>query len=139
MDEAGMTSGRPQPAMEEHALPFWDAARDRRLVLARCDTCGEFSFPPEISCGGCGSPERSWVEATGAATLWSWTVCHPPMLPWFAERGPWVVAVVELDEGPRMVTTLRGVATQDLEIGLALRADFEDVGDDTTLVVFGAV
>lgn len=136
MDEAGMTPERPLPAVEPHSRPFWEGLRDRRLLLAQCDTCGALSYPPELSCASCGSSRRTWVEASGRGSLWTWTVCHPPMLPWFAQHGTWLVAVVELEEGPRMVTTLRDVAEEDVRIGLELVADFEDIEEDTTLVVF---
>jgi uncharacterized OB-fold protein len=136
MDEVGMIPQRPLPSVDEHARPFWEAARARTLLLAKCDDCGAFSYPPELSCASCGSSQRSWVEASGRASLWSWTVCHPPMLPWFARDGTWLVSVVELEEGPRMVTTLREVAEEDVQIGLELVADFEDIDDDITLVVF---
>jgi uncharacterized OB-fold protein len=63
-------------------------------------------------------------------------VAHPPLLPYFQGRAPWPIAVVELEEGPRIVTNIAGVEPEAYEIGMALKADFEDVGGDVTLVVF---
>lgn len=142
MDEPGMTPERPLPAVEEHTRPFWEAALQHRLLLARCDECSELSHPPELSCAACGSDRRSWVEASGRGDLWSWTVCHPPLLPWFAQHGTWLVGVVELEEGPRMIARIKNVAHEDLVIGMRMQVDFEDLDSggeaagDVALVAF---
>jgi uncharacterized OB-fold protein len=73
---------------------------------------------------------------SGRAALWSWTVGHPPLLPFFAARAPWPVVIVQLAEGPRMVSTLVDVRVEQYETGMPLVADFEDVSDDVTLVAF---
>ena len=78
----------------------------------------------------------TWTPVSGRATLYSWTVAHPPLLPFFAERSPWPVVAVQLEEGPRMVTNLIDVAPEHYEAGLPLLVDFEDVDDEVTLVVF---
>ncbi len=130
-----MIDERPLPAVEANTQPFWDAVEHHRLVLARCEGCGALSHPPDLSCSQCGSTDRSWVEASGRGTLWSWTICHPPMLPWFAQHGTWLVAVVELEEGPRMVANLRDVEVEDLAFDLPLQATFVKHGD-VTLVAF---
>jgi len=136
MDHPGMVAERPLPAMEPWARPFWEAARERRLVLPRCQACSLLQFPPELGCRGCGATEYDWIPATGRATLYTWTICHPPLLPYFAERAPWAVAAVELEEGVRMVSRLVDVPAEHYEIGMPLVADFEPIDDERTLVVF---
>ena len=136
MDEPGMVAERPLPKITPLTEPFWSAAKARRLLVQRCEACGAHQFPPERGCPACGSPRMAWVEASGRASLYSWTIAYPPLLPYFAERAPWPIAVVELEEGPRMVTNLVGVPLDDYRVGLPLRAAFEDVDDETTLVVF---
>jgi uncharacterized OB-fold protein len=131
-----MIAGHPLPEITPLTEPFWSAAKARRLVVQRCDECGALRFPPEPGCYECGSLRSSWVPVSGRATLWSWTLCHPPLLPYFQERAPWPVAVVQLEEGPRMVTNLAGVPVEEYEIGMPLIADFEDVDGEITLVVF---
>ncbi len=131
-----MIADRPLPEITPLTEPFWSAAKARRLVVQRCDDCGALRFPAEPGCYACGSLRSSWVPVSGRATLWSWTACYPPLLPYFAERAPWPVAVVQLGEGPRMVTNVVGVPVEEYEIGMPLVADFEDVTDDVTLVVF---
>jgi hypothetical protein len=135
-DEPGMVAERPLPEITPLTEPFWSAAKEQRLVVQRCDDCATLRFPPEAGCFRCGSLLASWVDVSGRATLWSWTVCYPPLLPFFAERAPWPVAVVQLEEGPRMVTSLVGVSPEEYAFGLPLKAEFEDVADAVTLVVF---
>lgn len=77
-----------------------------------------------------------WTQASGRGRLYSWTVCHPPLLPYFAERAPWVVAAVQLDEGPRMVARLAGIAPERFTFDMPLMADFEPVAPDLALVIF---
>ena len=92
-----MTAEATRPLPEETAItaPFWQAARERRLVIQRCGKCGRFRWPPEIACYECGSLEYEWAPVSGRATLYTWTVAHPPLLTYFQQRSPWPVAVVE--------------------------------------------
>lgn len=134
-----MVPGRPLPEVTALTAPFWEAARERRLVVQRCSDCGAYRFPPERGCYACASRAYVWVPVSGRATLYSWTVAYPPLLPYFAARAPWPVAVVELAEGPRLVTNLVGVPVEAYRVGLPLVVDFEDVAEDVTLVVFRPV
>ena len=136
MSDSGMIAQRPLPESTELTEPFWSALKERRLVVQCCEECGALRFPPEPACYRCGSLRATWTPLSGRATLWSWTVAYPPLLPYFAERAPWPVAVVQLEEGPRMVTNLIDVPVADYQIGMPLVADFEDVDGEVTVVVF---
>ncbi len=131
-----MVAQRPLPEITPLTEPFWSAARERRLVVQRCDGCVAYRFPPEFACVYCGSMRSTWTPVSGRATLWSWTVGYPPLLPYFAGRAPWPVAIAQLEEGPRMVTNLVDVPVEEYAIGMALEVDFETVDDQVTLVVF---
>ncbi len=131
-----MIASRPLPEITDLTEPFWAAAKARRLEIQRCDDCETFRFPPEYGCAACGSMKATWTEVSGRAELYTWTEAHPPLLPYFMQRAPWPLAVVQLEEGPRMATNLVDDASEDYQIGMALRADFEDISDDVTLVVF---
>ncbi len=131
-----MMAQRPLPEVSALTEPFWSALRERKLVIQRCPSCQTLRFPPEVGCFECGSTESAWAEMSGRATLWSWTVGHPPLLPFFTERAPWPVAVVQLEEGPRLVTNIVDVPVDQYEFGLPLVADYEDVEGDVTLIVF---
>lgn len=134
--EQTMTGARPLPEMSALSEPFWAAARERRLVIQRCLACQAYRFPPEIACSQCGSEDYEWAPVSGRATLYTWTVAYPPLLPFFGERAPWPIAVVQLAEGPRLVTNIVGVLPEEYEIGMPLKVGFEDVDGDVTLVVF---
>ena len=131
-----MTETRPLPEQSGFSGAYWAAARERRLVIQRCPDCQTYRFPPEIACFRCGSMEYEWAPVSGRATLYTWTVAHPPLLPFFRERAPWPIAVVELEEGPRLVSNIVALSVHEYEIGMPLQADFEDVEGDVTLVVF---
>ncbi len=126
---------RPLPEATELTAPFWQALRERRLVVQRCNECHQYRFPPEPGCFGCGSLTATWTPVSGRATLYSWTVTHPPLLPYFRARSPWPVVAVELEEGPRMISNLVGIPMEEYAIGMALQADFEDVDGDVTLLI----
>lgn len=131
-----MVAERPLPLVTPLTEPFWTAARERRLVLQRCLQCGKFRFPPEIGCFYCGSLAAEWTPVSGRATLYSWTIAHPPLLPYFQQRAPWPVVAVSLEEGPRMVSNIIDIPPEEYQFGLPLEADFQDVAPDVTLVVF---
>jgi uncharacterized protein len=131
-----MTAARPLPEETPLTAPFWQAARERRLVIQRCTSCGRLRWPPEAACYDCGSLDHEWADMKGRATLYTWTIAHPPLLPYFQQRAPWPIAIVQLEEGPRLVTNLTGIESDQFEIGMELEAAFADIGDNVKLVVF---
>ncbi len=135
-DQPGMIAERPMPEVTPLTEPFWSAAKSHRLVVQRCDDCAAYQFPPEVACTACGSAKTEWAPASGRASLYTWTVAHPPLLPYFQERAPWPVAVVQLEEGPRMVTSLVDVPVEDYRMGMPVEVAFEDIDEEITLVVF---
>jgi hypothetical protein len=85
---------------------FWDAVADRRLVVPRCAACGKWIWQPRPVCPRCHAPGPGWVEASGRGRVASWTVLHPPVLPVWTDKLPFVVLLVELEEGVRMLGQL---------------------------------
>jgi len=124
------------PAPDPETQPFWDAAREGRLLVKRCADCGEAHFYPRPFCPYCWSKRVEWEDASGRATLYTWSVVRSNDLPPFHERVPYVAAVVDLAEGPRMMTNIVECDFDRLEVGMDLTADFHDVGDDVTIPVF---
>ena len=124
------------PTVDAETQPFWDAAREGRLLLRRCSDCGETHFYPRRFCPLCWSADGDWVPASGRATLYTWSVVHANDLPPFNERVPYVAAVVDLEEGPRMMTNIVDCSPDALSIGMPLTAAFEDRTDEVTVVVF---
>lgn len=113
------------PAVTALTQPFWNAAAQGRLLLPRCNACGQHFFRPEVACTHCFATDWQWAEASGRGTLYSWTAVHRAPAPGFAV--PLLLAVVELAEGPAMFSNLVGCAPPEIRIGMALRVRFEQV------------
>ena len=126
---------RPLPLPDEVSAPFWEGCKRRELRVQRCAGCSAFRHTPRVVCPRCGSTEALWEPLSGRGTIYSYVVCHPPVLPAFADRVPYAVVLVELAEDPqlRMVGNLLDVAPGEIEIGAAVRVDFEDVSDEIAL------
>jgi uncharacterized OB-fold protein len=124
---------RPRPAPE--SKPFWDAAREHRLLLPRCNACGQFWFPPSQRCAHCLAADFTWVEATGRGRVYSFVVFHRVYHPAFEGDVPYVVAIVELDEGPRLLSNIVGMKPDDVRCDMRVQVVFEDM-DGVTIPKF---
>jgi len=124
----------PSPDLETQ--PFWDATREGKLLIRRCRSCEVFHFYPRPFCPKCWSEDVEWVEASGRATLYTWSVVHQNDLPPWPERVPYVAAVVDLAEGPRMQTNIIDCPFDELADGLALEVVFRAASDEFTIPVF---
>ena len=124
------------PSIDEGTAPWWEATREGRLLVKRCTDCGKAHFYPRPFCPYCWSESVDWEQASGHATLYTWSVVHNNDLPPFGERVPYVAAVVDLAEGPRMMTNIVDCNSDALTVGQALVVDFEPRTDDITVPVF---
>jgi uncharacterized OB-fold protein len=130
-------STRPIPPTSELTQPYWDAARRGEMAVQRCDACGHRPFPPRATCPRCGSTSLSWSPVSGRATVYSYTVAHRPPHPAFAAQVPLVVAIVELEEGPRLFTNIVGCDPAEVVVGMAVEATTEAIDEsDMVLPVF---
>jgi hypothetical protein len=127
---------KPLPVIDTDTAPFWQAARERKLLLQRCRACGAHVFYPRSICPHCHQLDLEWVEASGRGEIYSYTVARRPAGPAFAEEVPYVLVLVDLDEGPRMLSNLRVPDVESVRIGQRVHADFEAINDDVTLPVF---
>ncbi|MEU9475542.1 Zn-ribbon domain-containing OB-fold protein [Streptomyces sp. NPDC048191] len=112
------------PEPDAFTRPYWEAAAAGRLLIRRCGACGRAHHYPREFCPHCWSEEVTWEEASGRATLYTWSTVHRNDLPPFGERTPYVAAVVDLAEGPRMMTQVVRCAAPELRPGLRLRVTF---------------
>ncbi|MCX5333342.1 Zn-ribbon domain-containing OB-fold protein [Streptomyces sp. NBC_00140] len=112
------------PEPDAFTRTYWDAAEEGRLLVRRCGACGRTHHYPREFCPHCWSEDVTWESASGRAELYTWSVVHRNDLPPFGERTPYVAAVVQLAEGPRMMTELVGVPPEALRAGMALEVDF---------------
>jgi uncharacterized protein len=124
------------PAVTDLTKPYWDNARAGRLVTQRCRSCGRIWHPPLPACPHCHSTDLGWREVRGDGTVYTYTVVRHATHAALADRVPYVVAIVELAEGPRLVTGITGCAPGDVRVGMAVRACFREVADGVTLPYF---
>jgi uncharacterized OB-fold protein len=118
----------PEPTPDTQ--PYWDGAAAGELRIQRCTDCRVPYFYPRPICPSCGSDRVEWFTASGDATLYSYVINHRPA-PGFEEEGPYAIAVVQLAEGPRLMTSIRGVPAtpEDLVLDMPLRVAFEQRGE----------
>lgn len=128
---------RPRPAVNRDNAFWFEAAREHRLVIQRCAGCGTLRHPPGPCCPRCGSFEWDAAEASGRGQVYSFTVNHHPRHPAFDY--PLIVAVVELDEGTRLITNLAGVAPEEVGIGMPVALEWLDADPELSLPVFRPV
>jgi uncharacterized protein len=129
-------AGKAIPEPTPDTQPFWDGCAAGELRLQRCLDCGKPYFYPRPVCPECGSTRIEWFAASGRATLHSYVISHRPA-PGFENEAPYAIAVVELAEGPRMMTNITGVPNtpEDLVLDMPLQVTFEQRGD-VSLPVF---
>jgi uncharacterized OB-fold protein len=138
MTEPLVTPRKPLPKVDELNGPFWQAAREHRLVIQRCDRCDRSQYPAVESCPACGASLK-WVDARGTGVLHTYTVFHQVYHPAFADAVPYNVSIVELPEGPLILTNVVECENADLRIGMPLEVVFDDVGEGVTLPKFRPV
>jgi len=127
---------KPLPYPNGVSQPFWDAAKRHELHIQHCNACGTPIFYPREACSQCLSPDLIWIPVSGKGTLYSYTIAQAPTHPAFAEDVPYVIAIVELEEGPRITTNLVGCSPDQVTIGMPVMASFEEVTPEVTLVKF---
>jgi uncharacterized OB-fold protein/acyl dehydratase len=125
---------RPRPALTQDNRFFFDGAKEHKLLIQKCSSCGTLRHPPRPSCAHCRSFEWEPFEASGRGTIYSFTVNHYPKVPSFDY--PLVVALVELEEGTRLIANVADITPETVAIGLPVVATFEAFDDDLTLPVF---
>lgn len=124
------------PTPDAETQPYWDATREGKLMIKRCNACKRAFFYPRDFCPHCWSGDTSWEEASGRATLYTWSIVRRNDLPPWPERVPYVAAIVDLEEGPRMMTNVEGCEFDDLAIGMPLVVDFRQDTDEITAPIF---
>jgi len=127
-------SSRLAPSMTADSQFFWDGVRDHKLLIQRCSQCGALRHPPRPMCPQCQSLTWDTVEASGRGTVYSFVIPHHPPLPWFPD--PYVVALVDLEEGTRLVSNIVGVAPDGVTVGMAVSVRYEHFDDDVVLPLF---
>jgi len=128
----------PAPDTNPETEAFWKATGEGRLLLPVCDACSTVIWYPRTLCPACRSQSVSWTEASGEGTIYSFTIVHRSMGPW-REAAPYVIAYVELAEGPRVMTNIVGCEPEAVFVGQPVRVVFCDTGEGSALYRFEPV
>jgi uncharacterized OB-fold protein len=131
-----MTSSKPLPRVNQDSAPYWQAASEGRLILRHCNTCGKRHFYPRIICPFCHSTELDWVEATGRGTIYSATACYRAPDQAFRADLPYLIALIDLEEGVRMMANVTHCPPEDARIGAPVQAWFEPAADEIGIPKF---
>jgi uncharacterized OB-fold protein len=127
---------KPLPIPSPVSAPFWDGLREGVLRVQRCAECAEYVFYPRSLCPSCLSESLDWVKVSGRGRLYSYTVVRRAMHPAFQEDVPYVYAIVELEEGPRVTANVVGCPLEALRVDMPLRAVYDSVTPEVTLLKF---
>ena len=127
---------KPLPIVDPDTAPYWQAAKEHRLLVKRCLDCGKAHFYPRELCPHCHSDAVEWIDAKGTGSVYSYTIARRPAGPAFQPDAPYVVAIVELDEGARMMTNIVGCPPENVRIGQRVVVAYEDVTDEISLPKF---
>ena len=128
-----MAYNKPVPRKGQHHEPFWEGAKNGKLMLPRCKDCGRVHWYPRLICPFCHSMNLTWTESSGEGTLYTYAVQHRAFGGW-GEEAPYVTGYIDLAEGDRMMTVLRGVDASkhdEIQIGCKVKVEFEKVDDET--------
>jgi hypothetical protein len=121
---------------DDDTRPFWEGCRKHRLLFQKCQACGHVRWPPSIACPSCYSGNTEWITASGKGKVYTFAVFHKAVDPAFEDRVPYVAAVVELIEGPRMLTNVVGCEQSKISCDMSVEIVWEDVTDMVSLPNF---
>ncbi len=127
---------KPVPIPSVESKPFWNGCKEHQLLLPRCSRCASHWFPPSAVCPQCLSTDWEWARSKGRGKIYSFGVYHRVYHKGFEAEIPYVVAVVQLDEGPRLVSNIINCAVEEVRCDMPVEVFFEDVTEDTTLYKF---
>lgn len=138
MTQAMPQPPRPLPQIDPDHAEWWAGLRRHELLVQECPRCRELLFPPQPVCPSCRSLERGWRRSSGRGSVYSWVVVRRASHPWFADKVPFPVVLVEMEEGFRVVGSIDCTAER-LRAGLAVEVGFEDVNEQLSFLRFRPV
>jgi uncharacterized OB-fold protein len=127
---------KPIPAITPDLREFFEGARAGRLMVQKCDSCGQLRFPAHDLCSKCNSTASRWVPVSGRGEVFSFNIMHQVYHPGFAGEVPYAVVVVELEEGCKFISNLLGVKPHDIRCGMPVEVVFEKLSDEVSIPKF---
>jgi uncharacterized OB-fold protein len=130
------TYSKPLPEIDDINRPFWDATRRGELRLQRCQDCSHVWYPAGTNCPKCLSTSFEWRPMSGRGTVWSFIVYHHCWHRGFEKEIPYNVAMIQLEEGPIVITNIVDVKNETIKVGMPVKVVFEHATDEVTLFKF---
>jgi hypothetical protein len=130
---------KPIPQIKSYSKPFWEGAKRHELLVQKCKDCKKYVFYPKVVCPFCLSDNLEWVQASGRGKIYSYSVVYSYQPKAFAEDVPYVIAVVELEEGVRMMSNIVDCDPETVRCDMDVAVVFDDITDEITLTKFKPV
>jgi len=138
-----MTTMAPYPVVpvpDDWSRPYWEGAKEQKLMIQRCQSCGHYNHPPQFICLGCKERDTTleFEPVSGKGTVYAWFIHHDTQVGGFEDRAPYLVAAIELEEQPRLLltTNLLNIAFDEVELGMPVEVVWEKANDDITVPQF---
>jgi uncharacterized protein len=125
-----MAHERELPAVEDETRPYWEAAKQGRLLIKRCNACNTVHHYPRPFCPSCWSEDVEWQEASGRGTVYTYSIVYRNDLAPFDSWGEYVPAIVQLEEGPRLMTKLVDCPPDELAVGMPVEVTFRELTNE---------
>lgn len=134
-------ANKPLPVITDLTRPFWTAAKNRKLVLQKCQRCETFNFHPKPWCIECGSRELVWTDAKPTGTVYSFTISRTVAMnyPGWEKDLPVLLCLIDLDDGARMYAQVTDCSPEEIRIGMRVKVHFEDISDEAGIPKFHPV
>ena len=131
-----MSTEKPLPVIDHDSAPYWQAAHEGRLDIPLCGDCGKHHFYPRAICPYCHSDNLNFDTVSGRGEVHTFTIARRPAGPAFADDVPYVVALIELEEGPRMMSRIQTDDPEKVHIGAKVEVTFVKASDEITFPYF---
>lgn len=130
---------KPLPKINSDNAPFWKGCKNHELTFQKCTACGHVRWPAAIICPNCHSTDTEWIVAKGRGTVYTFSVYHMVYHPGFSDEIPYVTAIVELDEGPHLLTNIVDCPPEKVTCGMDVEVFWDDITPTITLPKFKPV
>lgn len=131
-----MNHSLPAPVSNPDSAPYWEGVKEKKLLIRKCNSCNKLHFMPRYICPSCWSDSLEWLSAKGTGTVYSFTIIRRAPIASFSPLVPYVVALIELDEGVRMLSNIVGPNALSVSIGAKVKVTFEERAEGTVVPQF---
>lgn len=131
-----MPQAKPLPVITNESSPFWEGCRQGQLRLQYCEQCQHYQFYPRLYCMQCSAKTVQWRDVSGRGVVYSYTIIHLNKAPAFVNDTPYTVVIVQLEEGPRILSNIVDIALTDVRVDLPVTVVFDTINEQITLPRF---